>query len=412
MNRIRVFTRRQKGYALLLTLLVITLFSILGLMLISVSFNHTKQFTEETYRTQATNAAEMGLKDYNQKIGVLMSGMTQNKPSSFQEFENQLNNTPSLPAVYHEQFPNLQGEPEFDIHVTKTVNPSADRIQWTIRSIGTVQGESRTITQDKTFTFDSRYTGTPEYKGLSLPYMNGSAIVAPGNWNCNDHNNNHVSINGSTDNCIGATEENVDLSGVRSAFQSMSVASSSDDTVPVDSKGNMNADGEVKGNVYVAPGDGTINIPDHLVFDGNVYFGKDVTITGDAVFKGNVSVSGNLVVKGNVRIEGNILIGGNLDFNGGDVYEGYAYIGGDLSRGSDNGPKDSDTVFKRTVYINRNFAVKSNKASIQFEQGIVVQGEASPKTSANGSITIGHQQRGTDDSTLPVTVTTNNTNYQ
>jgi hypothetical protein len=417
MNRIGKIMRKENGSTLVVALLVIAVFSVLGLTLIGVSLAHSQQISQSTSKIQATNAAEMGLKAYDQKIKAALNAINGSHPNSFSDMENKVSE-----LVTDQTLPDdlksgsdislLQGNPQFEVTMAKEAESGSNKITLSLTSTGRVQGNQRKISQDQILIFNPLAVNTPVYNGLSLPYMNGSVIVSPGNWDCKPHNNNNIFINGSSENCVGATEQSVDLSGINAVFQKMPMATSTDTMASADQNGDLNIPSPVNGDLYIVGGSKTINIPANTTFNGNVYISGNVNIGANVDFKGNVYVRGDATSQGNVQLEGNALIAGNLDFSGNDVYEGYVFIGGNITRGSDNNPEDSIVDFQRTVYVQGDLDTKSNKAEIKFEQGIVIKGKAEPKTSANGRITIGPQQRGSGDGTSePVSVSISNTMY-
>ncbi|MDD9147650.1 hypothetical protein OYT88_03675 [Sporolactobacillus sp. CQH2019] len=470
---------RQKGSVLLVVLLVIAVFSIMGLFLISVSFSHMRQIGLEISRTQATNAAEMGLKAYNQKINEELKTINRNVPGTFEAFKTALDSAlpDSLNSSGDQDIRSMQGNPEYEVAIGNE-HAGDNQIQLTVTSTGTVQGEKRIIAQEKIFKYGSDSSGgssggdsdrTPEYMGLSLPYMEGS-LIHQGNYYC--HTNDNVFINGSSANCVGDTKQTVDFSAIQSLFQDMPLVappsspiagaptiSGNDVTQPL-FEGAVNFSNQLNiqsintpsvfdGDVHV---DGQLNIENPSTFNGDVYTSGQMNIKEDTVFNGNVLINGQLNVEqgvtvtfnGYVRINqqvnlkkdsdatfmkntyingqgndtgkatyvGNVYFGGDLNSEGGDTYQGYVFINGSNNRSDDSAGWNESVNFERTVYVMNNFYPKSNKSAIHFDQGVVIGGNSSPQTSANGLITIGPQQRGGGTVPAPATVATSNTSYQ
>ena len=57
--------KNEKGYALLMVLMLILLFTVLGMGLMATNMNSAKQFTTKENQVQARHQAEMGVLHYN-----------------------------------------------------------------------------------------------------------------------------------------------------------------------------------------------------------------------------------------------------------------------------------------------------------------------------------------------------------
>ncbi|MFC6385060.1 hypothetical protein ACFP7A_00460 [Sporolactobacillus kofuensis] len=358
----------------------------------SVSFNHSTQFSKETYKTQATNAAEMGLKAYNDQLNQWYSTIDVHNPPSFATLKNQIwaINVPDRTL-------NLQGNPEYKISKVQ-VDSSSNQYVIRIQSLGIVHGEERTISMEKKFVYDENYQMTEEHEGLSLPYMNGAVIVEPGQWQIQGAGNKDtIHIIDQNKNPTEPTYQSVDLTEMKDRFENMRMAQPSDSSNSVTSA-------DVSGNVYVSSGQ--IDWSKNRTFEGDVYINGDVEISGDVTFKGNVHINGSLAATGIVNVAGNLYVENDLTYGFGQRYQGYVFVGGDFLKESSNGgnPRDDlDVHFDRTVYVNGSFEPRNdgNKSELFFSQGVIVK-SASLQTSANGDIYFYPQRSDSNASVNPL----------
>ena len=64
----------EMGNALLLVLMVIVIFSVVGIGLITMNFSATKQFSKKEEQVQARHQAEMGVLHYKAEIDKAVNG--------------------------------------------------------------------------------------------------------------------------------------------------------------------------------------------------------------------------------------------------------------------------------------------------------------------------------------------------
>lgn len=142
----RTFQKRESGYALVIVLLVITVFSVLGLTVMSVSFNHTKQFSKETTQTQALNVAEMGLKAYNKELQSKLLDVSEVTQTNFKDKVIEI-----LPGTLDSSsnlvINSMQGNPCYTVTHGEVGDPTDDKITVTITSRGTTNDGIQVIMQ-------------------------------------------------------------------------------------------------------------------------------------------------------------------------------------------------------------------------------------------------------------------------
>ncbi|TGA99526.1 hypothetical protein E4665_04165 [Sporolactobacillus shoreae] len=464
MNRTVKICRNENGSTLIVVLLVIAVFSVLGLTLIGVSLAHSQQTNQSTYQVQATNAAEMGLKAYDQKISEVLLGLNNNVPSSFNTFKATLDSDLPTSLDSNQGVNSMQDNPQYEV-IIENESFINNEVQFLIKSTGMVQGVLRTITQNKVFNYTP-----PGYMGLSLPHMSGSLIHAGDLW-CSG---SQTYINGQL--CTNdTTHQTVDLTSIKGLFINMPLTypqnqpingastvegsnvvqsefdtpvnfnsqlnlKSSEDSIvfndPVYVGGSINTGGTFKSvdfnkavaingdinagqaanyhfkdNVYI---NGNLNISDgaSVTFDRSVYImngNLNLHNTGSVYFGGNVHMqtSGQLNGTGSATFVGNLYINSDFNSSGNDLFEGYVFVNGSFNN-------SGQVTFDRTVYVQGNFFPKGKGTIANFTHGVVTAGgTASPSTNGNGKILIGPIQSGGNDSgSDPVTVTTINTNYQ
>lgn len=415
----RLALQQDKGYVLIVVLFVITLMLIASLSIIGVSLTRTQQNAHETFRVQATNAAEIGLKAYDQKISAAIQTINQQTPASSDQFK-QLFSTYLPAADLSQTLNNVQNAPSYAVTVKPVTGTPTNEVKWTLTSVGNVNGVERTITQDKTFIYDQNKLQTQEFNGLTLPYMDGSVVVKTGNWNIRGEGNaDNIHIYDNSNMDIQPTfVQNIDFDGIKNNFLKMQMAKPTTNLNAINgvsTSGNIYTDSQ--GNVYV---DGDVTISGTVTFPENVQINGYLKVNGNLNVQGNLFVSGNnsgndkgdLIVNGNIDVQGNLFVNNELDYNNGDKYEGYIYVGGDMER-KDN-KTAIDTVFERTVYVYGSFSPQgSNKSDIYFKQGVVLNGNATPQTSNKGDIYFYPEALGENTGLVqPVMVTTGDTTYQ
>jgi cytoskeletal protein CcmA (bactofilin family) len=378
--------RQQKGSVLLVVLLVTTLFTIMGLLLITVSFSHTKQINKEINRTQATNAAEMGLKEFNWKVKRIISENIQ--------FDDKMNLIENLSVSSDDSFP-------YSYSVDAEMNKQTKRIA--ITSTGRVNGEQRVITQNKIL-FAEDSNSDNQINGKSLIY--GGSIKRGKN----------VEI-GPPD----ATNESVDFDSIKQYFKrirlplaeplpdairkneaSQSISHYTDNinfvnTVNISHNvvfdknvmvhGDFNGSGNItiKGDLYI---DGTVNLSGNITVCGDVYIKNDANLSGNINFNRNVFINQTANISGNVHVKGDTVIKQDFNYEGGSTWDGYVYVGNNLIRKNDSSGWGQILQFNNTVFVNHDVDLHSNKVEVQFNNGLVVSHDITLKTSANGKIII------------------------
>jgi hypothetical protein len=324
----------------------------MGLLLITVSFSHTKQINKEISRTQATNAAEMGLKIFNSRLDQFLKDQRQDPPESFTVFKKRLDSNPELQG-FNQTMQSFQNSPVNRLTIEKE-QLSENELQWTIHSIGLINDDERTITQVKRFTYKN-----------------------------NDDSDN----NGSDRICESESYMGVEfpcLDGILYKNGSLS------------KWGNIEIHGKiVNGSVH---GIKFNNLPDDEKINGSV--------TTNGVYDRNLIVNGATNIGSGTVFRGNVKFNGSISSIGTDIESiGYIYHNGSLSLS----PQGSgEVIFNRTVYSNGSITVYTNNSTVRFKGGIISNGSISLTAVGNGRIIIGNDESHTH---FPVNVETGATVY-
>lgn len=353
----RTFQKRESGYALVIVLLVITVFSILGLGLISGSFTHSTQFNKEILKTKATNVAEMGLKEYNQSLKKTINQLNDNPVATFSEFQSKFNDT-----SFEKQLTAIRdkSDPNFLITTNKQVLDD-NRLKLTINSVGSVNGAERTIKQEKVIKYwgatnNSGGVCTSErYLGLQYPCLNDAIIHGEKKEPSIEGN---VQLNGNMSNQI----DGFNLSDIQEDFKSLSNATHSSDH-------SLNDD-----------------------IDGNLIIDKESNISGNLTIRGNVYATKRLTITGNVVIEGYVFFAKNTDVTA-----------------SGNG----SIIIKKTAFFDKQMRISAiNGGFIEFGGGIVTDHPSNNYISAQDESKITINAQSYDPDWKSVTIPKNHTNYQ
>jgi Tfp pilus assembly protein PilX len=456
MNGIRKTCRKENGSTLVVVLLVMAVFSVMGLMLIGVTLAHSRQIGQSIAKIQATNAAEMGLKAYDQKIERAIDLVNDNL-----DYHNTLNAAKtaldsalpdSINADDHQSITSMQGSPDYDASIEIAAGEN-NEITLTIQSVGTVQKESQTIVQHQILKYnysssdsnggidsgtpDDGNDFTPDYLGLSLPYVDGSFHNGYLPWLPNDYqpkwisngsfvhhgsfyiNHNVVYIDGkqvTTDDTIGQT---VDLSQIRSLFLDMPLTYPPDQQIdgaqwnndsnviqnnyPNDinfssfnlnsSNPNVIVDGKAYINSSINTGklqSGTITFNDDVAINGDLNAGHDVKF----IFNKNVFINGSINASKNAKItiqKSLYINGSNINLNDDsslDVGSNACIINAGSINGTGNAIFNGNVYFDKDynssgsnhfygyVFINGSF---NNSGPLTFERTVYVQGDFYPK---------------------------------
>jgi len=406
----QLLKKKEQGYALIIVLFVITVFSVLGLTVISVSFNNTKQFSKETTQTQALNIAEMGLKAYDKKIKSNINGLTAFDASQFQsKLTNALLVSFNSSSDY--SINSMQGSPSYTVTRGEVGDPLDNKITVTITSQGTSGGDTQTITQTKTFKYQTvssedagDFNHLKPFMGVYPIYVSGGYHNGYLSWLSSDYtpkwisegdfvhqgdayiNQNKVIISGRQPTTNDVIHQTVDLSQVKSQFLQM----------PLQTPQNHSIDGAISNNEYAvlqSVYNGNINFNSfnlkssnpNVTINGKAYLGSSTSssdlASGTVTFNDDVAINGDLnagnnihfVFKGNVYINGSInasdhasmdfekslyIAGGNINLNGNSELD----IGGNcfVASGSLNGSANSTATFRGNTFFNHDYNSSGN----------------------------------------------------
>lgn len=408
--------KKESGYALIIVLLVITVFSVLGLTVMSVSLNHTKQFSKETTQTQALNVAEMGLKAYNKELKTKIASVTGVTEQSFKQKLSEDVLPDSLNSSSDSSLSSMQGNPSYTVTHGEVDDPTDNKIIVTITSEGTSGGDTQTITQTKTFEFRSGSNGGDSGNGsndneLDLPSMDGALIMGtsengdllyPTNPSVQADSIDRIFIAPNTQKSVGATfktdvpdfqskleqinniikanttlrnivaqipNQVPQIPGKPSAPSNWTVANATQNTSYDMISNYANNTNFTQDWIHAKGSDGVTF--EHSVSVKNLIIdtGTNVTIKGDLYVQGNLEVNSNLKVEGNTYINGGLLVnttGLNVNFLH-DVYVGQKItlnsktsFGGNVSA-DDISINDTraDAIFGANVYSNKDILINA-----------------------------------------------------
>lgn len=388
LNNKWLILKKQSGYALIIVLLVITVFSVLGLTVISVSFNNTKQFSKETTQTQALNVAEMGLKAYNKELGTKIATVSGVTESNFKQILNDDVLPEPLNSSSDSSLNSMKGNPSYSVTHGEVNDPTDSKITVTITSQGTSGGDTQTITQTKTFKYQEIDTGdpnyTPEYKGLSLPYMDGALIMGgsntdylinPEKYSESQRYNIYIDpyLNMDEKVCYGAINKDK-ISNFESKFNEIESLFKKNTDIP-SSLLQMSYSNNVPGlptNLPSSPPSWTINdadkskayqtsnddlaskIQDHYTRNVNFDRTLDVNDNTSLTFDGSVTVKGHLTISTPTTIDGDLYVTGGMDVNQPLTVNGNVYV-----KGGSALSVSSNTLLKGNVYIEGSLNINS-----------------------------------------------------
>lgn len=400
-------TLNQDGAALVIVLMMMTLFSLLGLTLLGMNITSAKQNNVTLSHIQAQDVAEMGLKAYDQfinkvKIDTINNPSTINTLSLKDTFVNSTDPTSFYNLVNHSSNNhlvnlNLSSSSNIDYKISRTVNTNSsnDNQTWTIKSTGTVDGTSKTITMIKSVTYDDKNLTQKSSDGFQLPYLNaafyspvGMTFKGTGKKGTVTFEGNAIApyFNGtgkviiSPDNTVLKTNTTIPSSNINQYFQ----------TIVNDFNNNLT-------NIQTNPPNAEI-IYNHAK--------KSDTLSGISInnaqtpLKENVHFGSTLNVVGNSEIDGNVIIDGdlNIDKDVSFTVTGYLLIKGNLNI---DGPQANIVDFQHTVYVENNYTQKGSANAVNhvmnFEQGLVVMGksgnESTIEVKKGYQVTFGNQTK-------------------
>lgn len=385
--------RNDGGYILIVVLLVFAVLSIVGMTVAGVAMSRTNQTSQNLTFLQARKAAEMGLKDYQKLIRDKAQWIRdqeiypgESNPDVTEQLKDMLNQIPeSYDSESNGKLQGLSGNPGYRVERTGTEYNDDDKtVRWEIKSTGTVNGNSRSITENVMISLvNTKYQEnseeiTPEYMGITLPYHDGSIMAG----------------------------DNVELYWKRTYRFLWWV----DDYKNYD-------DHEIKDNVTQQEGAKIYKPEDvmdgKIIFRGDVLQSRNVENEMDSVENQfdempapihfhNDEISGN--VDRNMRLDGlnrtvreNLFLNGNVFHRSGSftidrsfTVNGYYFANNAFSIAPS---ATKHFVFMRTVYIDGDLTIDVNNGStVEFREGIVCSGDIKLKVGHNSTIIIGHEK--------------------
>lgn len=354
------------GSVLLSALMIVTLFTVLGLTMLAISLNHTKQNEQQLQNLQAINTSEMGLKAYNHAIDHVTKDIQANHLSrSVDDLQSMLKD--NIKESLSENFSSLSANPSF-IVTRKILTDNDQKMVWEITSKGQAGNAEHTLVTKHTFTFTNSGGASKtavSYKGVTPPYVD-AALYTFNNYlfpfddgfDGDIPNRFHSKSNkwgGITDNAKingkivrHGDPKKLDMAAIKQQF-------------------------EINSNKYPLDKNNTSllysSYPNNLVVSSNFF--HSVFIDDTASFGGNLLVIGNLII--DTKNKKDLVI------------PGYVYVTGNLMIFG-----NGNVTFKHTVYTEKNTYIAYIQRKVTFENGLVTNnafGAALPK----GTIVINSQ---------------------
>lgn len=164
-----VFTiKSQKGYTLILVMIIISMIIILGAALSGIALNASKQVNTTNEHNKATNLAEMGVTYYlsvnNNLIQIVQSKVAANPDNFCSEFSAE------IPVQsFYDKNQNVDGQNSYNIHfdsITPTCSTNPSELDVAFHSIGITGNGKRVPIQGK---FKIQKTNTSE--GAQAPFL-------------------------------------------------------------------------------------------------------------------------------------------------------------------------------------------------------------------------------------------------
>lgn len=336
----------EKGSTLLLTLIIIAMFTILGTTLITANLNQTKQVYKSDELLQSTNLSEMGIIYFKRKVyNYIQINRTTITPDKLVNWitTNYSANPQQVPIPDSTDSTSLYKFIVRDVVATKTDSTS---VVVTFESIGITNGnvEGKTIHGDISIGFHSGGPGSP-----------GGPVGDGSNWGPGDTNND-----GQPDWIIDPT--NVEHEPYNGNYRFTN-------PITLDENGN----------------NPTTTITGNAMFDQKVDFSNpqnSLIITEDAFFNGAVSLN---------KVDSNILVYGNAKFDGTVDYlstHSTIEIGEDAIFTKDFSMQDNHSdllVYGSAVFnsitINNNHSVIDVREDAQFNGDVKIQANNDGKMS-------------------------------
>ncbi|MFT8391491.1 MAG: polymer-forming cytoskeletal protein [Sporolactobacillus sp.] len=188
------YYKNEDGYALIIVMLVITLLLIVSVSLIGVAFNHSQQITHEQYRVQATNVAEMGMKNFSANLSSQLTDLgnqlNNGQITVSDTSNNDANNPLSLPGKIattiqsiatglnnSSTLSGLQNNPTSSVSVVPVAPStmaglSSTDLPFKVVSTGTVNGVIRQVSQTIVVNYAKKTTttsGSSDGTGVTVP---------------------------------------------------------------------------------------------------------------------------------------------------------------------------------------------------------------------------------------------------
>ncbi|MFT8870907.1 MAG: hypothetical protein ABF868_01300 [Sporolactobacillus sp.] len=419
--------KHENGYVLLVVLMIITLTLIIMAALLGTALSHAQQISTVQSQTQATEAAEIGLKamhgTINQDMGQLIAQNTTN-PMSFNDFETAVNSK-IIPDAGNTSTANalksLQNGPNCTVttHVVSAFDPSATpsgnfsrSCTVTLQSTGTAGTGSaqrtQTLSQNVTFTYSSQLP----------PVLSGDLGITNFPWTSNQTywayagefyfsnpftllSNVFFQYNGQwwQGNVLTNAVSNIwsflkwpaQVQGLSSILQQFQAYKTYNQTsFPSAMMSNAAASGTlsnqtVAGNLVSTSG---LSVYGSTTINGDVYVNGDLTISNGATLSvgGKLYVSGNLIVNRQstatfnkfVWIDGNEQgPSGGAAAGGSLVFKDNVYVGGSVNRylSTQNGYAGSDE-YDGYVYVEKMMTLdaEDSGATIFFNRPVFIDG--------------------------------------
>ena len=329
MRKLLIHNENEHGSALIWTLLITSVLSILALTLISFNVMQSKQNQKSESLIQEINLAEMGILDFSNRIYTYL--LSEPGPGSLQEINDWvLTNFPGTVEHYIEQTEDQFGYQVFNI---QTEQPAENQLNIIFQSKGLTSASS-----GKTLTNTIYITASSGPGGSDDPIDGGSDgsdwgpeegdegwdIIEPANPDSGvyegdtlfqgevtiDNPNNEIIINGHAKfmDDVGLTKPGGSITiGKDGLFEGVTSLDASKTTIIVGGNARFSEDF----NLLVS--NGRLSVGENAIFE------KNVDVTGE---NGIIEIGGGALVNGNLSLDTN---------SGSFIVERDAYFGGTVT---------------------------------------------------------------------------------
>lgn len=299
----------QKGYALIMVMLLILIFTTLGMGLLAMNMNAAKQFNTKEDQVQARHYAEMGLLHYQALIGNVVNqykfkatqaGAVTAISKSRQEICNQIR---AIGTIQQSQIGGTYKIPTVELN--NCGSSDTGKITITIKSTGSAETGISKLVEGKV------EVTPPEILSNSFDPVKGPAIPTKP---VNNTGKETITKYPSTGDVRGFVEMDGPFTINRAAynFESFIINSPSSVNALINTGGNNNDSLKVEKDLYIGGGVYSNNhiciyVQGNLTILGNIDLGPHslILVYGDAYFKGSINYNSST----KVHVIGNTYVG-------------------------------------------------------------------------------------------------------